>query len=115
MRKLLVLIFCLIPILAYAGSATLTWTPPTTNTDGSPITDLSGYKIYFGKTQGGTYANNVTVTGASTVTTTISGLSPGDWYFVATALNTYGAESAYSNEVKKSVAVPVPNAPSNLR
>ena len=30
------------------GSATLSWLPPTTNIDGSPLTNLAGYKIYWG-------------------------------------------------------------------
>ena len=34
------------------GSATLSWTPPTTNTDGSSLTNLAGYKVYWGPSQG---------------------------------------------------------------
>ncbi len=30
------------------GSATLSWTPPTLNTDGSALTDLAGYNVYWG-------------------------------------------------------------------
>ena len=43
------------------GSATLSWTPPTTNTDGSPLTNLAGYKVYWGPPPG-TYPNSVTLT-----------------------------------------------------
>lgn len=32
-----------------AGSVTLTWTPPSTNTDGTALHDLGGYKIYESK------------------------------------------------------------------
>src|SRR5262249_43353816 len=42
------------------GSATLTWTPPTQNTDGSALNNLAGYKVYWGTSQG-TYTNSVTV------------------------------------------------------
>lgn len=31
---------------AAGGSISLTWTPPTENTDGSPLTDLAGYRVY---------------------------------------------------------------------
>jgi len=37
---------------AATGSVTLTWTPPTKNTDGSQLTDLAAYKIYYGLSQG---------------------------------------------------------------
>ena len=34
---------------ARRGSATLSWTPPTQNSDGSALTNLSGYSIYWGR------------------------------------------------------------------
>ena len=34
------------------GSATLSWTAPTQNDDGSPLTDLAGFKIYYGTAPG---------------------------------------------------------------
>src|ERR1700681_4629171 len=30
------------------GMATVSWQAPTTNTDGAALTDLSGYRIYYG-------------------------------------------------------------------
>jgi hypothetical protein len=33
-------------------TATLTWDAPTTNADGTPLTDLAGYRIYYGTTSG---------------------------------------------------------------
>lgn len=30
---------------AYAAKMFVSWTPPTTNTDGSPLTDLTGYRV----------------------------------------------------------------------
>jgi len=30
------------------GSATVNWTPPTTNSDGSTLTNLAGYRIHYG-------------------------------------------------------------------
>ena len=30
------------------GTATISWIPPTQNTDGSALTDLAGYRIYYG-------------------------------------------------------------------
>src|SRR4029453_5899928 len=34
------------------GSATLSWTPPTRNTDGTTLTNLPGYRIYYGTSSG---------------------------------------------------------------
>ncbi len=39
-------------VTAFAGTITLAWDAPTTNTDGTPLTDLAGYKIYYGPTSG---------------------------------------------------------------
>ena len=36
------------PPPAGSGSATLDWTPVTQNTDGTVLTDLAGYKVYYG-------------------------------------------------------------------
>src|SRR4030067_1427045 len=44
----------------------LTWDAPTTNTDGSPLTDLAGYKIYYGDSSG-QYSSTVPVNAPSAV------------------------------------------------
>jgi len=44
----LVTIAALSPILAFAAKMSVTWTPPTQNTDGSPLTNLSYYRIEWG-------------------------------------------------------------------
>ncbi len=79
-------------------SATLSWQAPSTNADGSPITDLAGYKIYYG-TSSRQYTNSSDV--GSNTTGTIQGLSAGTYYFAVTAYDSYGNESGYSNEVTK--------------
>jgi len=84
------------------GSATLSWTPPTMNTDGSPLTNLSGYKIYWGTTLG-TYPNSVTLSNAGLTSYVVDNLVPGTWYFVATALNSGGVESTFSSAASKTI------------
>jgi hypothetical protein len=42
-------------------STTLSWTAPTQNDDGSTLTDLAGYRIYWGTTSG-SYPNSATIT-----------------------------------------------------
>ncbi len=45
---------------ASMGSATLTWQPPTTRTDGTPLTNLAGYRIRYG-TAPESYSNVLTI------------------------------------------------------
>ena len=47
------------------GSATLSWTPPTQNMDGTPLTNLAGYRVYWG-TSLGDYPNSTTLNLTST-------------------------------------------------
>lgn len=72
---------------------TLKWDPPTTNEDGSPLTDLEGYIIYYGGSAD-TFIESVNVGPATSYTMTPS--APGTWYFAITAYNQSGAESRYS-------------------
>jgi hypothetical protein len=82
------------------GSATLTWDAPSTNTDVSPITDIAGYKLYYG-TQSGSYPHYVDV--GNVTTYKLDNLTVGTTYFfAATVYNTSGVESGFSNEVAKS-------------
>jgi len=84
------------------GSATLTWNPPTQNTDGSPLTNLAGYKIYWGTSQGN-YTNSVTVNDPGLATYVVDQLTPATWFFTVTAVNSAGMESDYSNVASKQV------------
>ncbi|HEX6993507.1 MAG TPA: putative Ig domain-containing protein [Gammaproteobacteria bacterium] len=74
------------------GAVELTWTAPTQNVDGSALTDLAGYKIYWG-TQPGEFPNSVTIDNPGVVTYVLENLVPATYYFVATAFNSEGAES----------------------
>src|SRR3972149_603400 len=87
---------------ANAGEAILTWDPPTTNTDGTPLTDLAGYKIHYGTTSG----NYTTVIDVGNVTTyTVTNLTNNvTYYFATTAYDSSGNESGYSNEVSKTIS-----------
>ncbi|HVZ33095.1 MAG TPA: putative Ig domain-containing protein, partial [Polyangiaceae bacterium] len=84
------------------GSATLSWMPPTQNTDGSSLTNLAGYRVYWGKTQG-SLSNSVTLTNSGLTSYVVEGLTPATWYFATTAINAQGNESAYSNVVSKAI------------
>ena len=84
------------------GSVTLSWTPPTSNTDGTPLTDLMGYRIYYG-TSPGTYPNEVPVNNPGLTTFVVENLSPNTYYFVSTSINDADVESDFSNEAVKTV------------
>lgn len=84
------------------GSATLSWTPPTANTDGSPLTNLAGYRIYWGPAPG-SYPNSVTVNNPGLTSYVVESLVPGTYYFAATALNASGVESAFSGTASKTI------------
>ena len=87
---------------AHAGQATLTWNPPTTNSDGTPLTDLGAYKVYYG-TASGSYTTTVDV--GNVTSYTVTGLNNNaTYYFAATAYDTTGNESGYSNEVSKTIS-----------
>ncbi len=88
---------------ASTGTATLTWVPPTTNTDGSsPVTPLSGYTLYYG-TSASSLTQSVVVSGSTTTSYTITGLASGTWYFAVAADAADGTQSAMSNVASKTI------------
>lgn len=84
------------------GSATLSWTPPTRNTNGSTLTNLAGYRIYYG-TSSGALNRTVQVSNPGVASYVLGDLSPATWYFAVRAYNSSGAESVSSNIVSKTI------------
>ncbi len=79
-----------------AGSIVLSWVPPTQRNDGSPLTNLAGYKLYWG-TALGHYPNLASIPNPGIATYVVDELPSGTYYLVATAYDSSGIESAYSN------------------
>src|SRR5439155_856826 len=85
------------PDAGTTGTAALSWVAPTTNTDGSPLTDLAGYKVHYGLAAG-SYTTVVDIGMASCALSggvtqcnySVTGLISGTWYFVVSAYNTGG-------------------------
>lgn len=84
------------------GSATLSWVPPARNTDGTSLTNLAGYRIYYG-TSSGSLNQTVEIKNASISTYIVENLSPATYYFAVKAFNSSGVESGLSNVASKKV------------
>ena len=84
------------------GSATISWVPPTENTDGSALTTLAGFRIYYG-TSVGNLSQTVTITNPGITTYMVENLGAGTWYFKIRAYATDGVESAPSNTASKTI------------
>lgn len=84
------------------GSATLSWQPPTSNTDDSPLTNLAGYRIYYG-TSAQSLSGTAVVSGSGVSSYVIENLSPATWYFAVTAYNSDNVESSRSTVVSKTI------------
>jgi hypothetical protein len=87
-------------------SITLSWSIPTTNEDGTPLTDLAGFKIYY-RTSTGTYSDPTIVDNPGVSSFVMENLPVASSYvFAAKAFNTSGNDSDFSNEVIKAFEVP---------
>ncbi len=86
-----------------SDTATLEWMPPVTTTDGSTLTNLAGYRIYYGKDVT-RLVQRIDVNNPGVATYVVEGLAPGTYYFAVTAINAHGAESARSNAGRKEIS-----------
>jgi hypothetical protein len=78
----------------------LTWKAPSTSMDGSPLTDLAGYRLYHGRGSG-VYTEVLDVGWFTSCS--IDGLPSGTWYFAVTAYDFMKNESEYSAEVRADI------------
>lgn len=87
--------------LPFKQKKVLKWDAVTTNVDGSPVTDLDGYKVYWTQTKGVYTDVNSKEVGKVTsiiVQDTIGNIK-GLYCFVVTAYDFSKNESDFSNEV----------------
>jgi hypothetical protein len=83
------------------GMATVTWTPPTENTDNTPLTDLAGFKIYYGTDQS-QLTQSIVIDDPAASSWEVSNLSGNTtYYFAVTAFNSNGVESELSSIASK--------------
>lgn len=104
LKRLIVLLSLLIPfaVSAQAQNPTLfSWINPTTNTDGSALTDLAGTVIRCGTRSRAYDLVSVTVNDSTVTTLLIASVvtADGQYFCAAFSFNVPGLESIPSNEV----------------
>lgn len=77
---------------ASAGEAVLTWTAPTTNCNGTQLTNLKHYELIYGQTK--------EVLPLTPRSKTITGLTPGTHWFSLAAVNTQDVRSEFVTNSK---------------
>lgn len=103
-NRFLVSLFLLMfasPVTAMGIEYEINWLPPTESVDGSPLTDLAGFKIYWKTSQTAAYTQHVIVGDEYTKSHTLSLTIDGNTrlYIVMTAFDLEGNESIFSNEI----------------
>lgn len=86
------------------GVATINWMPPVENTDGSTISSLNGYKIYYGETPS-SLSHVIVIDNPGVTSYVIENLDNNSiYYFAITAIDSNNVESPYSNIVSKNIS-----------
>ena len=84
------------------GSVSLSWQPPTEREDGTPLTALAGYRLFYGQSSRD-YSEEVRIDNPGVTTQLIENLSSGTWYFAMTAIDADGLESELSAEAIRTI------------
>jgi len=84
------------------GAVTLGWDAPTTRTDGSQLTNLAGYHVRYGSSQGN-YPNAITLNNPGITSCIVENLAPGRWYFVVAAYDSAGLESPMTAPISTTI------------
>jgi hypothetical protein len=97
------------------GTATVTWVAPTQNVDGSPLTDLAGFKLYHHNTITGVpSATPIIINDPFATSYVVTGLSTGNRHFAMKAFNTAGVESIITLTVMKTITTATVNATASV-
>jgi hypothetical protein len=90
------------PVKTINGVATLDWQPPTENNDGTLLTNLAGYTVYYG-TSPGDLSQSVKVSNPGLASYTVTGLTSGTWYFAVSSYSADGVESTRTSIVSTTI------------
>jgi uncharacterized membrane protein SirB2 len=91
-----------VAVPAPTGTAVLSWSAPTTRTDGSPLSDLQGYRIKYG-VMPDHLPCLVEIRDPKVTSWQVTGLSPGTWYFAVASFDSGFVESELSGVVSKRI------------
>lgn len=108
MKKIILALLIAAP--AYADTFTFTWDPPTEDTAGHQLSELTGYKFYV-SSKAGEYTTPISTPATNTLE--LEENKPGVYFAVVTAYNSAG-ESTPSNEIQFEVKAKPPAPPKNL-
>lgn len=100
--------------MAYAGTATLSWTAPTKRTDGAALTGTVTYKVYRGTSAAAVAASTTPIGTSATTGYTDASAPSGTQFYAVTAVDAAGVESAKTNAVSVVIPVAPPEAPTAL-
>jgi hypothetical protein len=84
------------------GVASLQWETPPSKVDGSPLDDLAGYRILYGRTAD-ELDRSVLISNPTTTSYEFATLAPGIWYFAVVAVNAGGLEGPATTPAQKSI------------
>ena len=90
------------PIKTVNGVATLDWLPPTENNDGTALTNLAGYTVYYG-TDRNDLSQSVKVSNPGLASYSVTGLTSGTWFFAVTSYSADGVESTRTTTVSATI------------
>ena len=84
------------------GTASLSWTPVTRNSNGTVLANLAGYRVHYG-TSANAMNTVVNLSNPSLTNYLVTNLSSGTWYFGITAYTSKGVEGDLSNVGQKTI------------
>lgn len=84
------------------GAADVNWLPPTSKEDGTVLTNLAGFRIYYG-TSSSALEQMIDVANPGLTSYVIENLAAATWHFGVRAYTTDGVESALSNIASKTI------------
>jgi hypothetical protein len=85
-----------------SGVATLSWQPPPAKVDGSPLDDLAGYRICYGRDPED-LDHSIFIENPAQTSFEFSTLGSGTWYFAVIAINAEGLEGPATPAATKSI------------
>jgi hypothetical protein len=84
-----------------SGNIQLSWTPPTQNTDESSLSNIAGYRIYYGTDPN--VLDQLIIVDKGSTSYVVQNLAPAEWHFAVSAYTTEAFESDLSNVVARTV------------